>query len=70
MLGLCSNRFDQIEKMHLEIQLQGGGFHSVDQLEKAQKCCEDIWKLDKSIQSYMATLNKHAALPIVPDVGA
>ena len=69
MLGLCSNKFDQIEKMHLEMQLQGRGFHSVDQLEKTQKCCEDIWKLDKSIQSYLATLSKNAALPIIPDAG-
>ena len=70
MLVMCSKKFDQIEKVHLEMQLKGRGFHSMEQLENTQKSCEDIWKLDKSIMSYMKQLNTNAALPIVPDVGA
>ena len=67
MLEMCSSKLKHIEKLHLEIELQGRGYHSVEKLEQAQKFCEDIWKLDKSIQSYMVSLNRSANLPIIPD---
>ena len=67
MLEMCSSKLKHIEKLHLEIELKGRGFHSVEQLERAKKFCEDIWLLDKSIQSYMSSLHKNAALPVIPD---
>ena len=70
MLVMCNKKFDQVEKVHLEMQLKGRGFHSMEQLENTQKACEDIWKLDKSIQAYMRQLNTNAALPVVPADGA
>ena len=39
----------------------------MDQLEKAQNSCEDIWKLGKSIEDYLVTLKRNAALPIIPE---
>ena len=53
--------------MHTEVQLKGRGFHSMDQLEQAQKSCEDIWKLGKSVEEYLVSLKRTAALPIVPE---
>ena len=70
MLAMCSTKLSQVEKVHLEIQLKGRGFHSQAQMENTQKTCEDIWKLDKSIQVYMRGLSTNAALPAVPADGA
>ena len=67
MLGLCSNKFDQIERMHTEVQIKGRSFHSMDQLEQTQKSCEDIWKLGKSVEEYLVSLKRTAALPIIPE---
>ena len=67
MLDLCSRKLEHIEKLHVEIELKGRGFHSVEQLERAKKFCEDIWLLDKSIQGYIGSLQKNAALPVIPD---
>ena len=67
MLGPCNNKYDQIERMHTEVQLKGRGFHYMDQLEQAQKSCEDIWKLGKSIEEYLLSLKRTSALPVVPE---
>ena len=67
ILGICSKKFDQIEAVHTAVQINGRGYYSVKDVEAAKKTCDDIWKLNQSVEKYLNNLKRTAALPIIPE---
>ena len=65
-MQLAATEFSEIEKVNTQIQVQGKGFLPKQELEKAEKRCENIWKHDKALVDYIKAIKTTSTLPVFP----
>ena len=64
--ALAAAEFAEIENLNTQIQVHGKGYLSKDDLAKAEKRCENLWKHDKALVEYIKTIKHTSLLPVLP----